>query len=88
MDGDAVDAILAAAGVDRAGRHIEPGIELDPQAPAIEGYRLVLANLDEAIEANRQGTIDDIDPEFLHDLRVAVRRSRSILRHGRAGPRP
>ena len=44
---------------------------------------LVLAHLDRSIEANLQGTIDDIDPEFLHEFRVAVRRSRSVLRHGR-----
>ena len=35
------------------------------------------------MEANRQGTIDDVDSEFLHDLRVAVRRSRSVLSHGK-----
>jgi len=82
--GDAVDCALAAAGIDRSGQHVEPGIPLDPRLPAIEGFRLVLANLDDAIEINRPGTIEDIDSEFLHDLRVAVRRSRSILRHGRA----
>lgn len=80
---DGVDRLLAAAGVERSGRHIDPGVALDPQQPAVEGYRLVLANLAEAIELNRPGTIDDLDPEFLHDLRVAVRRSRSVLRHGR-----
>jgi CHAD domain-containing protein len=82
--GDVVDTALAAAGVQRGGRHVEPGIPLDPKGAAIEGFRLVLANLDDAIEVNRDGTIHDVDPEFLHDLRVAVRRSRSILRHGRA----
>jgi CHAD domain-containing protein len=80
---DAVDAILTLAGVDRAGRHVEPGIALEADMPAVEGFRHVLANLDDALEANRPGTIDDLDSEFLHDLRVAVRRSRSILRHGR-----
>jgi CHAD domain-containing protein len=39
----------------------------------------VLRTLLDAIEVNRPGTIADIDPEFLHDLRVAVRRSRSVL---------
>jgi CHAD domain-containing protein len=82
-DGDPVDLALAIAGVDRHGRHVDPGIELAPDLPAIEGFRLVLANLAEAIEVNLPGTLDDIDPEFLHDLRVAVRRTRSILRHGR-----
>ena len=39
----------------------------------------MLANLADTIEANRPGTIDDIDEEFLHELRVAVRRTRSVL---------
>src|SRR4029079_2623050 len=30
-----------------------------------------------------QGTIDDIDTEVLHELRVAIRRSRSILGQGK-----
>jgi CHAD domain-containing protein len=32
------------------------------------------------LEANVQGVIDDVDTEFLHDLRVAVRRTRSLLK--------
>ncbi len=31
------------------------------------------------IQQNRQGVLDDIDPEFLHDMRVAIRRTRSAL---------
>jgi CHAD domain-containing protein len=38
----------------------------------------VLKRLLEVIEANLDGTIADLDPEFLHDLRVSVRRSRSV----------
>jgi CHAD domain-containing protein len=80
---DALDAVLAMAGIERTGTIVEPGIPLAPDLPAAEGFRLVLANLDEAIEVNLPGTVDDLDSEFLHDLRVAVRRTRSILRHGR-----
>jgi CHAD domain-containing protein len=83
LEGDALAVILDVAGIDLAGRHVEPGVTLDPDLPAIEGFRLVLANLAEAITVNLPGTIDDIDIEFLHDLRVAVRRTRSVLRHGR-----
>jgi len=38
----------------------------------------VLTHLLDVIEANLDGTLRDIDTEFLHDLRVAVRRSRSV----------
>lgn len=40
--------------------------------------QLLLVALDE-IEKNVEGSIQDIDTEFLHDLRVATRRTRSIL---------
>lgn len=33
----------------------------------------------EKIEANHEGAVADLDPEFLHDLRVSVRRTRSLL---------
>jgi CHAD domain-containing protein len=56
---------------------------VDPREPA----RLLLAAelkgfLDE-LNANLPGTIADIDTEFLHDVRVAVRRTRSLLKLGR-----
>jgi CHAD domain-containing protein len=54
-------------------------VPLDPGMKSIEAiahiYRFLLKN----IQWNRQGIIDDIDTEFLHDLRVAVRRTRSAL---------
>ena len=80
---DAIALALAAAGVDLSGHHDEATVPLDPGMPAIDGFRAVLANLLVAVDANLPGTIEDIDPEFLHDMRVAVRRSRSILRHGK-----
>jgi CHAD domain-containing protein len=40
----------------------------------------VLRALLEVVEANFEGTVTDIDSEFLHDYRVSVRRSRSVQR--------
>jgi CHAD domain-containing protein len=40
----------------------------------------VLRALLEVIEVNLDGTIEDLDSEFLHDLRVSVRRSRAVQR--------
>jgi CHAD domain-containing protein len=40
----------------------------------------VLQHLLAAIEANLPGTLADVDTEFLHDLRVAVRRTRALQR--------
>jgi CHAD domain-containing protein len=48
--------------------------------PAAGAVATVLRMLLEVIEANLPGTIDDLDSEFLHDLRVSVRRSRAVQR--------
>lgn len=60
-----------------------PTIPLDPDEPAAAAFSRVLTHLLDAMEANLSGAIDDVDPEFLHELRVAVRRSRSILAHAK-----
>ena len=39
-----------------------------------------LLGFTDAITSNVDGTVKDIDSEFLHDLRVAVRRTRSMLK--------
>lgn len=83
LEGDTLDAAAAAAGVDPAGYSGSATVPLDRGAPALDGYRAVLANLADAVEANWEGTVDDVDPEFLHDLRVAVRRIRSVLSQGK-----
>jgi CHAD domain-containing protein len=37
------------------------------------------------MRANLEGTLRDLDPGFLHDLRVAARRARLALKHARRG---
>ncbi len=54
-------------------------LELSPQCTAEQALRAVLLHLLAVIQANLDGTCKDIDSEFLHDLRVAVRRTRSAL---------
>jgi CHAD domain-containing protein len=76
---DTLTLCAAAAGVDLAGFTATATVPLEPAMAAIDGFRLVLANLANTITANWQGTIDQTDPEFLHDLRIAVRRSRVVL---------
>ena len=48
--------------------------------PATEAVAAILLRLLDTIEANVPGTIRDLDTEFLHDLRVSVRRTRSALK--------
>ena len=47
--------------------------------PAGAAAAAILLRLLDTIEANVDGTLKDIATEFLHDLRVSVRRSRSAL---------
>ncbi len=54
-------------------------VKLDPRMRAGEATRLILLHLLKTMRANEAGVIADIDSEFLHDYRVAVRRTRSAL---------
>jgi CHAD domain-containing protein len=48
--------------------------------PAAEAAAVILLRLLDTIEANVPGLLRDLDTEFLHDLRVSVRRTRSALK--------
>lgn len=71
---------LEAVGLPAAGFSSEVDVSLDATMPAAEATVSICRRLAEVVEANLAGTIDDLDPEFLHDLRVAIRRSRSVLK--------
>jgi CHAD domain-containing protein len=77
--GDLIDGVARAVGIELAGRTSSPTVALQRSEPAFDAVRRVLLNLADTIDANLAGTIADTDPEFLHELRVAVRRTRSVL---------
>ncbi|MCO6413324.1 MAG: CHAD domain-containing protein [Thiogranum sp.] len=54
-------------------------IPLQPEQRADAAMRRILLVLLQTMETNEAGIIDDLDTEFLHDFRVAVRRSRAAL---------
>jgi len=58
-------------------------VRMPSQACAGEAFRSVLEALLEALLANEDGVRHDVDSEFLHDFRVAIRRARSILSSSR-----
>jgi len=78
-DDDLLALAAAANGTDLRGHRGSPTVALDRTEPSFDAFRRVLANLAGEIDANWEGTVDAVDPEFLHDLRVAVRRTRSVL---------
>ena len=55
-------------------------MRLEPDERSDRAAGRILQALLELIEANLPGTVADIDSEFLHELRVSVRRTRSLLR--------
>lgn len=79
-DASALQAALAAAGRRPGDYTGKIDVALTPRMPAAAALAAVLTSLLDTLEANVPGTLRDIDTEFLHDLRVAVRRTRSALK--------
>jgi CHAD domain-containing protein len=53
--------------------------QLKPQQRADEAAKIILRQMLEVIRANEAGIKADIDTEYLHDFRIAIRRTRSLL---------
>jgi CHAD domain-containing protein len=54
-------------------------VELKRDLPAVDAMRTIFLTLLDTLERNVDGTRADLDSEFLHDLRVATRRTRAAL---------
>jgi CHAD domain-containing protein len=54
--------------------------DISATMPAAGAGAIILLRLLDTIDANVDGVLKDIDTEFLHDLRVSVRRTRSALK--------
>jgi CHAD domain-containing protein len=74
---------LAAAGLAPGGVQADVDVELHPDMRADQAMSAICRRLADVVDDNRAGTVADTDPEFLHDLRVAIRRSRSVLKEMR-----
>jgi CHAD domain-containing protein len=75
-----LDDVLAAVGRHPGDYSSKIDVRLTPEMPARCAMEDVLLRLLDTLEANVPGTIREIDTEFLHDLRVAVRRTRSGIK--------
>jgi CHAD domain-containing protein len=75
-----LEAALAAVGRRPGDYSGKINVRLSPRMPASVAIAVVLTALLDTLEANVTGTVRDIDTEFLHDLRIAVRRTRSALK--------
>jgi CHAD domain-containing protein/phage tail protein X len=79
-----VDEAIAATGALPAGTSSKLDVAFTRGQSAGAAAEAVLARTHAIVEANLPGTLADVDSEFLHDLRVAVRRARSLLRQLKA----
>ncbi len=75
-----VDEAVRAAGGVPGGLPTKVSAPLRSDQRADSAAAVVLRGMLEVIEANLDGAIADLDTEFLHDLRVSVRRSRAVQR--------
>jgi CHAD domain-containing protein len=76
----ALDAVLHAAGRHAADYSGKVDVALRPAMAGRDAVTAILLQQLGTIEVNVDGVLRDIDTEFLHDLRVAVRRTRSALK--------
>lgn len=70
---------LAAVGIEPGSYSSKLDVPLEPRLRASAAAARILTNLLRTMRANEDGTRRDLDSEFLHDFRVAVRRTRSCL---------
>jgi len=55
-------------------------VELTSELTVIAAFRMTLAVALAHLQANQRGTLEEADPEYLHQMRVALRRMRSMFR--------
>ena len=78
-----LDLILESAGLEPEAYSSKFSAELDPAASAIEAATLICRELLRTMRVNEPGLKADVDTDFLHDFRVSIRRTRSMLKHFR-----
>ncbi len=76
---DELTAASQALGVPIGGYSSKLDLKLDPTARADLATKQICRRLLEVMDANVDGMCLQVDTEFLHDFRVAVRRTRSAL---------
>jgi len=77
---DVFIAALTALGRHPADYSSSVAAEITAEMPAPVAVARLLLRLLDTLESNIDGVLRDIDTEFLHDLRVAVRRTRSAVK--------
>jgi CHAD domain-containing protein len=71
--------LLQESGADPGAYSSKVNVALQPEMTAETAVRLIMERLVSVMHQNLEGVQKDIDTEFLHDLRVAIRRARSLI---------
>ncbi|MGB3363610.1 MAG: CHAD domain-containing protein [Thermodesulfobacteriota bacterium] len=79
IDGDLISAAGSFDGKYPLHYSSKINVHLKPEMKSLDAAKMIFRNLLETMKVNEFGIIEDIDTEFLHDFRVAVRRTRSAL---------
>ncbi len=79
VSGPGLELVMDAVGREPLDYTSRFEVELRPEERTDVAMVSLYRHLLEKIEANQRGAVEDLDPEFLHDLRVSVRRTRSLL---------
>ena len=78
-DQDTYHQALIKLKIQPGGYSSKPDVPLEPTLRADLAAKKILLHLLQTMQANEKGVIDDLDSEFLHDFRVACRRTRSAI---------
>ncbi len=73
------ERILTAVGKEPGNYSAKPRLTLDPNVPALATLKQLLQAELAIIQTNAPYIPQDVDTEFLHDFRVALRRTRSAI---------
>jgi CHAD domain-containing protein len=88
-DEDLADIVYVAAGIEPGGYTGRLEVSLKRTMAANKAIARTCRHLLETMRTNEEGVIAELDTEFLHDFRIAVRRTRSMLDASkRVLPRP
>ena len=74
-----VDSLLSAIGVTPDPYSVKPDLAIEASMPARTAANSIISQMIEKQRLTEQGVIDDIDTEFLHHFRVALRMTRAAV---------
>ncbi len=83
LETDSLGWATSIVAIDLSGGASSSGVTLEHTDTATRAFRRVLDQLGDIVAATWRGARDDLDPEFLHDLRIALRKARTVLRSSR-----